>query len=133
MNMYGSYSLSIFFGKFFGVYLLIMFLLFLFRKEEAHAVVKKITEDEGLLAVTGMVNLLVGVAVVVVHTIFVSDWRVLVTLLGYFMILRGVMRIAFQKNSKELLGKMVKGTNGVVTMAVILVVGLILVYYGFGF
>lgn len=132
MDMYGSYSLSIFLGKFLGVYLLALFLLLIFRKDETNAVIKKITDDSGLLAVTGMINLLIGIAVVVVHTIFVSDWRVLITLLGYFMILRGVMRIAFQKNAKDLLKKMVKGTNGVVTMAIMLIVGLVLVYYGFG-
>lgn len=131
MDMFGSYSFSIFFARFLGLYLLIAFLLFVLRKDDMKALVKKVTDDSGLLAVTGIISLFVGIAVVVTHSIFVSDWRVIVTLLGYFMVVKGIMRVGFPKNANENIRKMGTGTNWLVTQAIMLVLGLVLVYFGF--
>ena len=94
--------LSIFLAKLLGIYLLIVAVELIFRRKELEAAVKDFASSKGLLAVSGSLSLLFGLAIVIAHPIYTMDWQGLITLIGYLAILRGIMRITFaariQKN-----------------------------------
>src|SRR5262245_45864480 len=43
----------------------------------------------------GVLALLAGIAIVNVHNVWIGDWRVLITILGWLLILRGVTNLLF--------------------------------------
>jgi hypothetical protein len=48
----------------------------------------------GLIYVSGVMALLDGFAIVNLHNVWTRDWRVLVTLIGWFAVIDGILRVA---------------------------------------
>ena len=53
------------------------------------------TEDKTITVSTGYITFLLGLATVTAHNIWVSDWRIAVTILGWTTLLKGIEKIAF--------------------------------------
>lgn len=53
------------------------------------------TEEKTITVSTGYITFLLGLATVVAHSLWVADWRVSVTVLGWITLLKGVEKIAF--------------------------------------
>src|SRR5262245_16305406 len=58
-------------------------------------VLKEFIANRALIFLTGVLALLAGVAIVNVHNVWVPDWRVIVTVLGWLLVLRGIMLLVF--------------------------------------
>lgn len=65
-------------------------------------VFSKLVEDfeksPGLTFVTGFVTLMIGVLLVEYHNTWVKNWPVLITLIGWTALLKGMMLIAFPQS-----------------------------------
>lgn len=53
------------------------------------------TEEKAITVSTGYITFLLGLITVVLHNIWVSDWRVGVTILGWVTLLKGITKIGF--------------------------------------
>jgi hypothetical protein len=51
--------------------------------------------DPALSILVGILTLLAGLAIVNAHNLWVSDWRVIITILGWLAIIRGVLSLLF--------------------------------------
>jgi hypothetical protein len=58
-------------------------------------VLKEFIANRALIFLTGVLALLAGIAIVNVHNVWVPDWRVIVTVLGWLLVLRGIMLLVF--------------------------------------
>src|SRR5579885_3255115 len=88
-------ELSIFLAKFLGLYLLIVSADLLLRRHELEGAVKDFASSKGLLVFSGSISLLAGLAIVIGHPVYEANWRGLITLFGYLLIVKGIMRVAF--------------------------------------
>ena len=57
--------------------------------------IKEFIANRALIFLTGILALVAGVAIVNVHNVWVQDWRVIITILGWLLVLRGVMLLVF--------------------------------------
>lgn len=55
----------------------------------------KYTEDRTVTISTGYITFLLGLITVVLHNIWVFDWRLAITILGWTTLLKGIEKIAF--------------------------------------
>lgn len=55
----------------------------------------KYTEDKTITISTGYITFLLGLITVTLHNIWVFDWRLAITLLGWTTLLKGIEKIAF--------------------------------------
>ena len=55
----------------------------------------KMTEDRSITVSTGYITFLLGLITVVLHNVWVADWRVAVTVLGWVTLLKGIEKIGF--------------------------------------
>ena len=55
----------------------------------------KYTEDKTITISTGYITFLLGLATVVAHNVWVLDWRVAITILGWITLFKGIEKIAF--------------------------------------
>ena len=94
-------ELSIFLAKLLGLYFLVCAVLFLFRKRQIEAAAKDMTSSKGTLAVSAEISLIFGLAIIIDHSIWEYSWRGLITLIGYLMILKAVLRFAFPALSRK--------------------------------
>jgi len=54
----------------------------------------KYTEDKTITISTGYITFLLGLVTVVLHNVWVADWRVAITILGWATLCKGYMKIA---------------------------------------
>jgi hypothetical protein len=59
------------------------------------SVLKEFIANRALIFLTGILALLAGVAIVNMHNVWEPDWRVIITVLGWLLVLRGVMLLVF--------------------------------------
>ncbi len=121
---------SIFLAKLVGLYYLIFALLCLLRKKQVTGVAKELIASKSALAVSAEISMLFGLVIVIDHSIWEMSWRGLITLLGYLMILRGIMRFAFQAQVKKF-GSMMMSKCFWPTIIITLIIGIYLTYCGF--
>jgi hypothetical protein len=64
-----------------------------------------------MITLSGAFMLVLGLLIVVDHNIWLSDWPVLITIIGWILLLQGLMRLfvpdAFIKMAKDMQGKVV--------------------------
>lgn len=53
------------------------------------------TEDKTITISTGYITFLLGLATVVAHNVWVADWRVAITILGWITLFKGIEKIGF--------------------------------------
>ncbi len=123
-------ELSIFFAKLFGIYLLIVSAELLLRRHELEGAVKDFASSKGLLVFSGSLSLLLGLVIAISHPVCEINWRGLITLLGYLLILRGIMRVAFPTRLQKKLVSFFHNRYWAI-LVVLLIVGIYLTYSGF--
>ena len=93
---------------------------------------KKLAADlnrsSGLTFISGFMTLIAGVALVQYHNLWVKNWTVLVTIIGWACLVKGMMLIVYPKylsNFKPVY------KNGKLLGILMLVLGLVFGYFGF--
>jgi uncharacterized membrane protein HdeD (DUF308 family) len=121
---------SLFLAKLVGLYLLILGVLGILRHREMKSLGKELATSKVSLAISGEISLLFGLVIAIDHSIWESSWRVLITIFGYLLILKGIMRIAYPARVQRLLAHMTEHSFGV-CYYIMLIVGIYLTYCGF--
>lgn len=88
--------------------------------------------SRALIFMTGVLALVAGIAIVNAHNLWVPDWRVIVTVLGWLLVVRGVINVLFPVWAQSLGDRMVASHAGSVAGAAItFVLGAILCVMGY--
>ena len=86
---------SLLYAQILGLFFFLTGLTMLMHSARWKKTFGEIVGSHALLAITGTLSTLVGLIVVVTHNLWVSDARVLITLLGWFMLIQGLMRLFY--------------------------------------
>jgi hypothetical protein len=104
-------SLSIFLAQVIGLYLFLVSLAMLVHHQRFKKTAVDLAAIPLMVTLTGVCMLILGLLIVVDHNIWVPDWPVVVTIIGWILLLQGLMRLfvpdAFIRMSKDMQGKMV--------------------------
>ncbi len=84
---------SIFMARLVGPVALAVGIGGLLNREAIRSIATALSRDPGLVLILGASDLAIGIAILQVHDLWVADWRVLVTLIGWAAFLRGVARV----------------------------------------
>jgi hypothetical protein len=119
-----------------GPVLLVMGLgmaLGLLAEGEAYSsLMKEFIGSRALIFITGVLALVAGLAIVNAHNLWVKDWRVIITILGWLFIVRGLVNLLFPATAQTLGDRMVGSQVGIVAgAAVTFVLGAILCIMGY--
>jgi hypothetical protein len=96
------------------------------------SLLKEFIGSRAIVFITGVLALLAGVAVVNAHNQWVPDWRVIVTILGWLLVVRGIMNLVFPATVQTLGDRMIASHPGVLAgAAVTIVLGAILCIMGY--
>lgn len=85
---------SIFFIKFYGYFMFLFAGALLISKEGKKWMIKS-SQDETNIVLTGIISLLIGLPVIILHNIWTADVLGFITFIGWMSTLKGVVRIAF--------------------------------------
>ena len=86
-------DVSIFFARLWGSFFVIFGSLFILTRFLGELIDK--TEDRFFVIATGYNTLLMGLVTVILHNIWVLDWRIVITVLGWSTLIKGILKIGF--------------------------------------
>lgn len=124
-------ELSLFLAKLLGLYMLIAAAIMLFFQNSFKVGVRDMLGSPGMIALIGILNLIVGLAIAIGHPIWSWDWRGLITVIGYLSLFSGIFRLAFPSTQVELSRGVLEGSGYWMIFLVSLILGGILTYHGF--
>lgn len=123
-------DLSHFLAKFLGSYMLIMAAIWLTRKEQFGVTVRNVMGTGNTYSMTAIIQIILGLLIVISHSVWTFDWRVLITLIGYLALTVGIVRLAFPEETKDyVLDAAEKGYWFL--MGILVILGGTLAYNGF--
>ncbi|MCK5460611.1 hypothetical protein KAI58_01355 [Candidatus Gracilibacteria bacterium] len=88
--------------------------------------------EKGTMYLGGALALVVGFLLVKNHNIWEMDWTVLVTIIGWGALLKGILLLVLPEFALKLFTPMMKCKKLGIMGTVCIVLGLVLGYYGFG-
>lgn len=123
---------SIFLAKAFGLYLVIFSISLIFNWRGMQRFVTDLIAHRGTMLLISVMTLILGILAVLSHNIWVWNWRVVVTLLCWLMLLQGVLRLYFPERIQKIALRFQRKNFFMITGFITLVIGLFLLYCGFG-
>ena len=99
---------------------------------DAYVSVLRDMNDQSATMILGMFALLAGLAIVNAHNLWVSDWRVIITILGWLAIIRGALSLLFPNKMYGIGETILASRSGpMIGAVIILVLGGILSWMGY--
>jgi len=86
-------SVSAYLALIFGVFFIVAAMPMLWRPKRLILIMKDFTSIPALPFLAGIILLIAGLSIVAFHNIWVADWRVFITLLGYAVAIKGGLYI----------------------------------------
>lgn len=83
-------ELSIFLGKVIGLYLLIVSVIMTINRKDHKKFLQSFQENFALTFVCGVFTVILGLLLVVGHNIWRNDWRVIITLIAWLTLAKGI-------------------------------------------
>ena len=88
-------------------------------------------EDEGNLFMWGLISLVIGIATVLAHNIWVKNWQVIVTILGWLALAKGLSLLFLPELLKSYVKKIEDKQWLPIALVIGVFIGLIITYFGF--
>ena len=125
--------LTIFLGKFIGLYCIIAALAMMAHKQSAVAAVNALVRNPPLLLLAEVIGLAAGLAMVLGHNIWSGGaLPIVITLLGWLMAIRGTVLLALTQDATLRFFEALRYEERFyIYMGVTLVLGVFLAYAGF--
>ena len=130
--MENAMVLSIFLAKTIGLYLVIVSTALMLKADEFKPMMLEMLKNPSLVSFSGILTLIFGILIVVSHNIWVMDWRVIITILGWLTLLKGIMRLFYPEFVMKKATKCVENKASYnIMMLITLFIGLVLLYFGY--
>jgi uncharacterized membrane protein len=123
---------SIFIAKLLGPVFALVGIALLRRPQAFRSILEDFLRSPALVYLAGFLGLLAGLAIVLTHNVWVFDWPVIITLIGWVTIVRAVITFVLPEQIGTL-GSVVLKHRAIFTVAGIvnLLLGLALSYFGY--
>lgn len=123
--------ISMFFAQVIGVYLFLWSLAMLIHATRYKKTMHEFLGNSALMAFAGGISLILGLIIVTTHNIWVTEWPILITVIGWLLILQGVMRIMFPDSTAKIWKDMMASTAYTLISWIALLVSIYLLWAGF--
>jgi len=88
-------EVSIFLGRALGIYLLIVSLSMLFNHRVFFNTFQLWSEQPPTITLTAFISIVLGILMVLVHNVWVLDWRIVITIISWLILIKGIIRLNF--------------------------------------
>jgi hypothetical protein len=123
---------SVFLARMLGLFFLVMGIGVTASAQGFRVMAEEFLASRALIFVAGLLAFLPGLAIVLTHNLWVGDWRVIITILGWLGLVGGAFRLLFPLEVRSIGGALLKSGSVLrIAGAAIIVLGLVLSYFGF--
>lgn len=123
---------SKFLSRVIGIYMIIVSIAMLTEMNQFIRDVSQLINDPSLMFVTGFFTLILGILMVVSHNIWQWNWRVIITIIAWIILLKGASLIFIPQFMDKITILFVQNTNIIYAAAGFdFIFGVLLIYFGF--
>jgi len=123
-------NISIFLAKFWGWYLIIFFLILSFNPKRILQIVNDL-KDQKFVILASFIAIIIGLINILTHNIWENDFRIIITLIGWFSLCIGLSLFIFPKQAVGYIGYFNVKFVQVIYMLLFLI-GMFLLNEGYG-
>ena len=113
-----------------GISIVIISLALLVKEKHAKTLFSAIATDLGMF-LCGVCGLVVGVAMVLSYNAWSQGWQVIITILGWLALLKGIAQLFMPERFKIWIKKAENSPLLPYALIILIVIGLALTYFGF--
>jgi hypothetical protein len=121
-------DVSIFLSKALGLYLLIVGSGMLINPR-IRSIFLDIMKNHTLLYMSDFMGLVMGILIVTSHNIWVFDWRLIITLIGWLTLVKGTLRVVFPHLGNPLFIKWMSCNAAYYTTVIVMILAGATIYY----
>lgn len=122
--------MTLFLAKLLGLYFLLVGLFLLTKGPIVKRAVAELKGNYLITFLTGSCRLLFGLILVLSHTTWTANWTLLIPIIGYLLILSGIIRLFFPVLFLKFVDKMSLSTM-IYAGIIMLIIGFLLIYQAF--
>jgi hypothetical protein len=123
---------SIFLAKLIGPLALALGFGVLFNRDAVRAVLDQFIHNRAILFLAGLITFPAGLAIVLTHNVWVADWPVIITLVGWLTAISGAFRIVAPEGTIRFGRRAYERPNGpLFGAAVWIALGAVLTFFGY--
>lgn len=124
-------SATQFFSQFFGIYLIVLGLAWLMRRELFLAAIEDLTENPGLSLFGSVFAFMMGLVIVLIHNKWEMSHALVITIFGYLTLLKGITGLLFPEFRKKVAKAMLQSNAINLFIFLWMILGGYLTYMGF--
>jgi len=125
-------STSIFLARLIGVAYIIVGLGLMFNQKTYQKIMEDFGKNRILVLYGGMLSLIIGLLIVMVHNVWIMSWVVLITIFGWGGLIKGIWLICFPNTVDKFMEYYQKNESLLkIHAALALLIGLVLAGFGF--
>ena len=123
---------SVFIARIFGLCYLILGAGLLFNRKVFQRVMEDFCKNAALVFFTGMFTLAIGVVIILTHNVWVANWTVIITIIGWLAFIKGIWMIVFPDTMSRFIQAYQKNKNLLTIHSIFaLIFGVVLAFFGF--
>lgn len=122
-------DLSNFLAELWGITIVVVSLALFIKPQSLKGLIAE-SKNEATMFVWGVTSLTIGIAMVLTHNVWVLDWRVAVTILGWLTLLKGLDILFLPEHMRKRWPKMGR-RQWLLVLVFLLFFGLAIAYLGF--
>jgi len=123
---------SVFIARIFGLCYLILGAGFLFNRKFFQQVMEDFCKNAALVCYGGLFTLVIGVVIILTHNLWVANWTVIITIIGWLALIKGIWMIVFPDTVFKFMQAYQKNRSlQILHPIVALILGAVLAFFGF--
>lgn len=123
---------SIFIARIFGLCYLIIGAGFVFNRKVFKQIMDDFGKNAALVFCSGLFTLVVGVVIILIHNVWVANWTVIITIIGWLAFIKGVGMIVFPNTVSKFTQAYQKNEGLLIVHSIgALILGVVLTFFGF--
>jgi len=124
-------SISIFLARVIGFYFVIVGAFYFLRRDYIKTVINDLFAHAAMSVIGGTVALIIGLLIVITHNFWVFDWAVVITIVGYLSLIKGIWLLFFPESGKNFARRLISGQGHLIFGAILILIGIFLLVMGY--
>jgi len=123
---------SIFIARIFGLFYLVMGIGFLYNRKAFQLIMEDFSRNTALLFFSGILALMIGIVIILSHNVWITDWSLMITIIGWAALIKGIWIIVFPNSVVKFIQVYQKNKRLLIVHPIVaLALGVILTFFGF--
>ncbi|NGX56786.1 MAG: hypothetical protein K1060chlam5_01032 [Candidatus Anoxychlamydiales bacterium] len=112
--------LTYFLAKLFGLVFLFLGIALFSKPQDYQSTAKEIAKSNAFMTLISLIPLVIGVSLIISHNLWIKNWPVIITVIGWFIFLCGIIRLFFHRHVMKYMGKQANNKSFFVSVGILL-------------